>query len=159
MESSKLMQVKRFVKDHLNLSDSAEILSFSLASTGEEVTITATIKQEVRLEGRPISLRSPKEIERDMELKVKPARKSTRRTVEAGSYSLRREFQNNAKDFGYARTILRSLRKSGKLIEGEVVEMTTYAGEFYATMSEIKRANFLNFFKRVQDRVNQKAST
>lgn len=152
LEMSKLQSVRKFIRETLNLSDTAQIIDFGIKTEAGSLKVSATITQEVdisKLAAIAPSLTQPVGNERS-KYKARPRKEKGEST---GEFSYRREFNKTASDFSSIRVILRGWRKLGMLQTPELEKMGSFAGKFFISMSEEEKNDFLNFFNGIKEEV------
>jgi len=162
MEGTQLMNVRKFIKQTLNLSDSCKIEDFAVSMKDGKLIMSASISLVVNYEELEFLQHTKKVSEGSVsapklpEAKRKYAKRDWKKP--AGAYNAQREFQCTPEDFNCIRVVLRGWRKAGKLNESEMEVMTQGAGKFFSGMTDADKKDFLSFFHLVRERLNnQKA--
>lgn len=152
MELSRLVQVRRFIRETLNLADSAQILDFGIKSKDGVLILNANIEQQISIESltnlAPIQTKESTTQERS-KYKVHKNKKS----LGPGMYTIARDFNKTAVDFAAMRNIMRTWRKDGRLRTDEVEIMASYGGKFFISMSDDERNQFLLFFNGIKKQI------
>lgn len=151
METSRLVQVRKFVRETLNLADTAQIMDFGLRTKEGKLFVSATIEQQIGIE----DLAEMGNLNLGNRQTNKFTPKEKRPLKRTGAYSLYRDFEINPKDFFHAKQVLRSLRKTGKLTTQEVETMTSFAGEQFPMMTTERKQQFVDMIHSIRDRMSE----
>lgn len=158
MEGTQLVNVRKFIKQTLNLSDGVKITDFSLEMKNGILSVDAKISMEVNYEELMGTAEVPTNhiAKRTYTPRMTDKAPRSKMPMKTGSYRADRQFEASASDFHCIRVILKGWRKAGRLTENEIDVMLGYAGKFFKSMTQEEKSNFLNFFFAVRTRLDQK---
>lgn len=152
MEMQKLVNVRKFIRETLNLSDSAQIIDFGISTDGGVLRVIASIKQEIDISSLAAIAPSVTKPVANQKTKYVASPKKDK-SENSGMYSYKREFSINKDDFKAIRVILTGWRKNGILTTPELEEISEFAGKFFAIMSDDEKQRYLSLFNRIKEDV------
>ena len=158
MEGTQIANVRKFIKQTLNLADGCKISDFSMEMVAGQLSISAKISLGISYQelGTLSNVTSELKQEKSYTPRCKPSVARSKMPMKAGSFTASRTFEATASDFHCIKVILRGWRKSGRLTDNELEVIVGYADKRFTTMTQEEKQNFLAFFYAVRTRLEQK---